>query len=351
MPRRSPVWLLVCALALATGLTLLAMGSLLFEPAGSGRLLPDEATALPSEQTAEPSPSDPHTSLRQPLMRAVVDLPSPSPLILRLVRLTFAPGAWLPAVTFPGPVLFAAEAGTLSLWADGPAGVSRVTAGLPLASPEAITPMLDLAVRPGEQVLRLAGTKFGLRNDARTPAVVLGVAVFPAGTGPMTPMGWALFRPPPSMPADAVVVPGGGFVPEYPAADSARVTEPTPQGWPADVTVQPLASVAVSVRSGTATLTVDRWTIAPGAGIPSLDALSGLLVVEAGVLGLPPDRSETRPTVAAARTAGVGTPSGTEALAPVGEAVVVQPGTGDAGRNAGEGPLVVLALTIGPDDP
>jgi hypothetical protein len=351
MPRRSPVWLLVSALALATGLTLLALGSLLVEPPGPGPALPTVASTLPDGRLADRRPDDAPTDLSQPLLRAVVDLPAPSPLTLRLVRITFAPGAWLHAVVLPGPALFATEAGTLTLWADGRAGVGRVAAAAPLASAEPVTPMVDLVVRSGGQVLLPAGTVFALRNMAPTPAVVLGMAVFPGGDGSTKPFGWALFRPPPSPTADAGAARWEGPVQERPGAAWSLATAPAFEGWPADVTVQPLASAEVSLGPGPATLAVGRWTLAPGAGISSPNDGPALLVVEAGLLGLQPRDGAARPLSSSENAARNGTPTGTELLAAAGDAVVVQRGAGDAGRNAGEGPLVVLALTIGRDAP
>jgi hypothetical protein len=327
MHRRSPVWLLVCALALATGLTLLALSKPLVEPPGPGRYLPADASAPPDRRVADGSTNGVPTSLRQPLVRAAVDLLPPPLVTLRLVRLTFAPGAWLPSLSLSGPSLFAVEAGALTLWALGPAGVGRVSAGTPIASPEPVTPVLDLAVRPGEQAFLPAGTVFALRNVAPTPAVVLGVAVFPGDGGPTTSLGQALFRSPPSMETG----PGPSF-----------------EDWPVDVTVQPLASAAVAVAPGPATLAVDRWTVAPGAVIPSASEGPGLLVVEAGVLGLPPDHGATWPTKAS--SAGSGTPSSIEMLLTAGKVVIAEPSAGVIGRNAGEGPLVVLTLVIGRDD-
>jgi mannose-6-phosphate isomerase-like protein (cupin superfamily) len=331
MVRRSPARLLACLLALATGMTLLELSHLVAEPPVPGRPVPASGPSVGPEAAARDGPAGP-VRLRQPLLRAPFE-PPPAPLTLGLARLTFAPGAWLPPVVLSGPALFTAEAGTLAVWAEGRGAIGRVADGAPFPSPAALNFQRDLAVRPGEQVLVVAGTTFALRNTAATPAVVLGAAVLPGGAAPSTSLGHALF----GLPAETPIEAFGG-------------TAPLAETWPPGVIVQPLAGVDVGVPPGPATLAVERWTLAPGTALPEFGGDPGLLVVEAGVLGLSSDRGAGRFPPSARTTKPTASP-GADTRFGTGEAAMVPAEAAGTARNAGDVPLVALVVTIDPATP
>jgi predicted ester cyclase len=105
---------------------------------------------------------------------SAIDVP-PGATAAGIGRVTLTPGAWLPGLTAPGPLLAFVEAGSLDFamatgtaWIrDGVNGASRNGFASPLLT--------------GDGALLPPGAAFSLRNSADVPAVVLVVALTPSG--------------------------------------------------------------------------------------------------------------------------------------------------------------------------
>jgi SnoaL-like polyketide cyclase len=230
----------------------------------------------------------------QPLARVPL-AETPAGAVVRLARLTFAPGVREPEAGLLGPLLLADEAGTLAVRVLGPAALARgeaVGTGGPGAT--AVPRGETVSLHPGDGLVLPPGTHYVVENAGPTPAVVLALALLPAGTGAL----------------------GGGTA-----------------GWPwagsPDVAAQLLVDgTATDLPDGPATLALGRLTLAPGAELAAdLPVVPRLVVVETGTLQL----------------ATTGVPPATLA---VGQGAVIQRASGLALRNAGNSPLVVLLATI-----
>ena len=127
--------------------------------------------------------------------------------------------------------------------------------------------------------------------------------------------------------------------------------EATPAADPlAGVTIEALGGGMPAAAPGHA-LSLLRVTFAPGASIPPHTQPGALVVaVEAGTFGFTVTQGQAQVTRAAAPG---GTPVAAEQLAP-GTEVLLGPGdavyhdadTGHTGRNAGDGPLVLVIATL-----
>jgi quercetin dioxygenase-like cupin family protein len=221
----------------------------------------------------------------------------PASAFIRLARLTFAPGARQPRAGALGPLLLAVEAGTLTARLDGPALLTRATAaGTSDPSPATAQPEVDVTLRPGDGLLVSPGVRHTFQNPEPTPAVVLALALLP----------WS---------------------PDSPEGIEVR--------WPAegspDVAAHLLADgVAAALPTCPATLTLGRITLAAGAGLtPGGESWSQVAVVEAGTVGM---ATADRPA----------------ALLAAGQVIDISADSVASLRIAGDGPLVLLLLTITP---
>jgi mannose-6-phosphate isomerase-like protein (cupin superfamily) len=223
----------------------------------------------------------------------IEELPAPSS-IVELSRGQVRTGAsW--DVVAPGPALYGVEAGALGIRVDGPAILTRAATDTMPGGQEAAAPGVDFTLRPGDQMMVLAGTPHLLRNDGEDPAVFLSVVVFPAASA----------------------------IPSWlPAGEQ-----------PPGVDVQPLAADVVTAITPPSSATIEvvaaRTTVAPGMDVSMSPASFELLVVESGTLVLTSDYDQDH-----ASTYGAG------------EVIRLQPGTEVRARNESTTPLVLVSVRI-----
>ncbi|MDP9359274.1 MAG: hypothetical protein M3R02_29110 [Chloroflexota bacterium] len=155
-----------------------------------------------------------------------------APTFLGLARLTYAPGATVPALRADGPTILHVETGSLTVQTGEAAGQATPTAD-------------GATVNEGQQLLIPANTSFATRNDGTEPASVLRVVLYRSAPEP-------------------VAAPG--------------------------ITFQRLAAeVAPTLPSGRAFVTVNRLTLTAGAStVTRTQQADGpdLAYVEVGTLGL-----------------------------------------------------------------
>lgn len=250
----------------------------------------------------------------EPLAFAALDEAPPAPVLFALLRITYEPGAALPPIVFPGPLVGIIETGTVAAQPNGPAAVQRAAAATPGAA-EAATPYVELNLNEGDQIVTPTGT---------------GVAYYNVGDGPASALVAAL------LPADAEL----------------------PTGYPAGITVRFLASGVMSTLPA-APLAVGmvRLTYAPGQADPAPSENDGplLAAVEAGSIGYTLAEGEAQVTsggmagtpVAGASAATPAVP-GEEVTLVAGDAVVEQGGAASSARNPGDEPATVLIAIVAP---
>ncbi len=266
---------------------------------------------------------------REPLINAEVrGLPS-DPAIVALVRFTFAPGAVFPNIGVPGPTVIRIIEGELYFRFPGEAdeieenGV-QITTVSSNATPLPATPIADpnvRVVRSGEQISIPADVPHDIRNDSNEQAIFYAVALT---TFPPTPEG-----------------------PIWPPAGMG------PETLPAGVTAESLDvgyEVVATLPPAPVQMTLDRLTLPPDANLPGRTGNElALYVVENGELSLTGD--DEIPIRRGTGGPGVSSTPETDLLLAAGDSALVQPGTGVSGRNAADGPLDLLQLTIAPAIP
>ena len=237
--------------------------------------------------------------LPAPLGQAPLARP-PAAAVVRLARYTYAPGARQLRMGDLGPLLLAVEAGTLTAQVDGPAVLTRGAAD-GVGSPQATTAPVgvDVVLHPGDGLLVSPGVRHAFRNAEQTPTVVLAVTLLPwQGRG--APGGDAYLWP----------IPGA-----------------------LDITAQLLIDeVAPVLPTEPAAIALGRLALAPQTGLAPYGATgSQFIFVETGMLSLATSNDDAHRS------------AGSQAL--------VEPGAVATLRNGGDGPLVVLLVTITPDVP
>jgi quercetin dioxygenase-like cupin family protein len=256
---------------------------------------------IEGDRIAERRGGDDWPVLAQPLGAAPVAESEPAA-IVRLARFTYAPGAQQRRLSEPGPLLLAVEAGTLTAQVEGPAGLTRTaTAGTSGPATTTVPPGSDIVVRPGDGLWVSSGVRHAFRNAEETPAVVLAATLLP----------WR----------------------------STDSPEGTAYLWPVagalDISAHLLIDgVVTDLPPAPVVLGLGRLTLAAGVGLaPYMATGRQFAVVEAGTLSL------------ATTSAGPAAPLSAGAVA------FVQPGAVATLRNAGDGPLTLLLVTITLVDP
>jgi hypothetical protein len=290
---------LTIALAVVTAATLLLMAASITPPPVTS------AVTAPSPPPGSDVPrSDSELAL---LMRAEgVSLP-PTPAVVDLARLTYAPGAG-GHHALPGPLLLAVESGTLTVQLDGMGQVQRAE-----RTSQAAPGMLVL--RPGDALVLPTATGAAFANAGSQPVVALAAGVFSSG----------------------VVASRFGRV------GLAHWAE----DWSPGASVQPLAGGwLVDASPGPATITLERVSVRPGDQVPLTAPGPADLAVETGALtleargGLVWQQHPVGPNASVA-------PASAATLLP-GDAALLQEEASVSLRNAGSGPLLVLMLTVEP---
>jgi mannose-6-phosphate isomerase-like protein (cupin superfamily) len=200
-----------------------------------------------------------------------------------------------------GPLLLAVEAGTLTAQVDGQAVLTRGAAD-GVGSPQSTTAPLgaEIVLHPGDGLLVSPGVRHAFRNAEQTPTVVLAVTLLPWSSG--APEGNAFLWPIPGAP---------------------------------DITAQLLIDeVAPVLPTGPAAIALGRLALAGEVGLaPGAATGPRFAFVEAGTLRV--DTAGGGPDVVIS--------AGSEALVPRSSVAT--------SRNGGDGPLVVLLVTITPEVP
>jgi hypothetical protein len=259
-----------------------------------------------------------------PVLLAEISNPHLAEPVVGLTRLTLAPGAQMPVLIGPGPMVVMPEATTLRVRIDGVGRLTRAGVGgnPTLASTER---GVSFELGPWDQVAVSAGVSFTLRNPGDEPAVALVAAVYPA------------------IAFDPVTFDNAGIETRSLAV---AIFEPDHRGLPNEradhlddlsISWEPLSRGAAPVSPGRLRLSVERVVVAPGGVIPAFQPTSSMLVaVEQGMVVTDVDRGpgdEVRlPTI----------------LVEGDEAILLQQDAAATIRNVGDESAVVLGLTIAP---
>jgi len=158
----------------------------------------------------------------------------PSPVYVRLLRITMQPGSSSPSHTHPGPELWRVESGEVAVTVLGP--TLLVKSGDEEISAAPINKEFTLG--RGDQITFIPGTAMAFRNATEEETKLLVSVILPAGHQ----------RPP-----------GITYVDGQPAADAFT-------GITSDILGDGLAD---SVPSGTSIVRIERVIIAPGQPIPA----------------------------------------------------------------------------------
>ena len=259
-----------------------------------------------------------------PVLLAEISDPHSAEPVVGLTRLTLAPGAQMPVLIGPGPMVVMPEATTLQVRIDGVGRLTRAGVGSDptLASTER---GVSFDLGPRDQVGVSAGVSFTLRNPGDEPAVALVAAVYPA------------------IAFDPVSFNNAGIETRSLAV---AIFEPDHRGLANEradhlddlsISWEPLSRGPAPVPSGRLRLSMERVVVAPGGVIPAFQPTSSMLVaVEQGVVVVDVDRGP-----------------GDEVRLPIilvegDEATLLQPDATATIRNVGDESAVVLALTIAP---
>ncbi len=236
-----------------------------------------------------------------------------APSLVRLLRITLAPGAAVPMHSHPGPEMNVVESGTLTIEVDGEAILTRAGAA---AGPEATPPAAGQAFEmgAGDQITFLEGTPFSLRNEGDEPVVLLSTVVLAAGDPRPTGLIWRDGTPTPdALEGVAFHVLGDGAAPTMPG--------------------------------GPATVTLERVDLDAGEPIPAASGPVLLSVVNGGVEFVVRGGS-----VQVSRTAAPGPQMdaalGVEYRLQPGDALYAPAGLSETPRPQAAGPLTLLRLSL-----
>jgi quercetin dioxygenase-like cupin family protein/predicted ester cyclase len=266
-----------------------------------------------------------HAPLLEPLQQAPLDVPPTAAQTLALTRTTVAPGGSLAAWIGRGTEVRYLETGTLTVavisGATGPARHWRSSPPGSADPPDAVVTGSETALAPGDVLLVPAGTWVTTRNDGGAAATFLAVALHrPGGAGGAAPA---------SMPPIAI-----------PIATPVAI----PVAIPAVGTTDLMGNVPTKLPGGPAVLGFGRATLAPGGTFPVAAPGAALLAVEAGELSV----AIAAGTVWRRHGADGTIATTSRRLLEAGDAVLVEPGADTEVRNAGDGPLVRLVVTLTP---
>jgi quercetin dioxygenase-like cupin family protein len=187
---------LAAILALATGVGLLGVATTLRSAPVAVRPTPStpEIVATATIEVAaraatppgeEPAATDALAAAEALIADVPVALPD-GPALLRVERVSLAPGAVLPPAVAAGPTALVVETGTVRVLAtnDGWAQVGPDVTWVNLG-PD--TTLIDAALHRGEQAVLRPGAVRTVRNAGPAPAVVLVVAIEPVGVASTSP--------------------------------------------------------------------------------------------------------------------------------------------------------------------
>ncbi len=199
--------------------TVLLLGSVLAGPEVTrGRRANLQATPA-SGSTAPPPVGD-------VLLRTTLDDGLPvAPSLVRLLRITLAPGAGVPMHSHPGPEMNLVEAGTLTVEVEGEAILTRADAAADVgATPAAVGQAFEMSA--GEQITFLRETPFSLRNEGDEPVVLLSAVVLAAGEPRSPGLIWRDGTPAPdALEGVAFQVLGDGAAPTMPGGPATVMLE------------------------------------------------------------------------------------------------------------------------------
>jgi hypothetical protein len=158
----------VLAIAIASAVLVLAVGS----PVAGQAATPQaeaEGFPLPAGVTAERLAAGPAAPL------------PPTPLVLELVRFTFAPGAvlHLPAES-PSLALVSVETGTLTARVAAPVMINRASLMGTPSAPKTIPAGTEFTAEPGDSFVGPPHVAVEARNDGSEPLVLLMAVLEPA---------------------------------------------------------------------------------------------------------------------------------------------------------------------------
>jgi quercetin dioxygenase-like cupin family protein len=231
-----------------------------------------------------------------------------TPAVIDLARLIYAPGAGGDRHALPGPLLLAVESGVLTVDLGGTAQ---------LLSPDQVGPVGAgrFTLHAGDGLLLPLATSAAFSNGGSAPVVALAAGVFPT------------------------------------APTSSKLGHGAPPHWAEDwspgATVQLLAvGWLVDTTSGSAAIALRRLSLRPGEATPLTAPGSLVLAVETGALTL-----VLRQGLAWQHPLGpdVWIAPGSDATLLPDNGALLQEGASVTLRNAGSGPVLVLALTVEPD--
>ncbi len=248
------------------------------------------------------------------LLRTTLDdgLPA-APSLVRLLRITLAPGARVPTHSHPGTEINLVESGTLTVEVDGEAILTRASATADAEStPATADQAFDLSA--GDSIIFPRETSFSFRNAGDVPVVLLSTVVL-AGGDPRPPgLIWRDGTPAPdALEGVAFQVLGDGAAPTMP--------------------------------SGPVTVTLERVELDAGESIPASTSPVMLSLVNGGFEFVIRNGS-----VQVSRTAAPGpqtdAATGVEYRLQPGDAIYAPAGLPETPRPQSAGPLVLLRLSL-----
>jgi predicted ester cyclase len=276
-------------------------------------------------------------TLVEPLERMPLETLPSVPYRLGLIRLTLEPSTAIADLSAGGPLFLLVESGTLVVDVDQPSWVQKpARAGDP--GRDEFHPAGAIALSPGERIALGANTGYTLRSAGNEAAVVLSAAALAGDGGPTNR--WVRARS-----LDEILFNPGG--PEVVAQTGG------PTIWPSGVRSELLVDGVIETRPAeSAALALTRLTLAPHAALPVHTTSAELLAVETGsaVVDLVAGDGTIRPRPDALLVP-IRLQGGRLARDPRltdGGAAVLQPGASAGVRNVGDGPLVLLILTLEP---
>jgi hypothetical protein len=251
-----------------------------------------------------------------------------APVLFGLARLQYPPGASGSSQMGLGPLLVAVEAGALTVAPRGEAEVVRADGTKTAVAARA-------TLRPGDRLLLAAGGQFAVRNDGSVPALVVAAGLFPVGNlavvaprqfaaGPISPQ-WADAWSPGAM----IQAFAGGWLIAPPTRPAMLTLSRLSLPPGARVALPPTSGRALGIEAGALTLTL-------GGGLAWVQTPNGD--------GRPSDQAAAP---AAPPADGALVQAGAATLLP-GDGALLQNATNVTLDNDGDGPLLVLVLTVGP---
>ncbi|HET8522093.1 MAG TPA: nuclear transport factor 2 family protein, partial [Thermomicrobiales bacterium] len=250
-----------------------------------------------------------------------------------VARLNLRPEAQMPALVAVGPTIYVVESGAVTFHVQGQAWRTLAAVDGVRPTTEATRPGAVGPLGPGDQLAIDTAIPYSLSATNLEQAIVLVATLMPSD----------LAAPPSSH--DASVAP---IIRRSVLMFLADTTQYRLAIWPAGVSSQPLLRpTSVIPPDSSISLGLRRLTLAPGMTTTgALPPGSAQMIVASGIALLRQDAARSPNGIPATPTRAA---SGMSVIA-AGQSAILNMGTTTLLRNIGDEPLVVLILTLSPND-